>query len=377
MKLVIAIDSFKGSLSSLEAGKAVQEAAEQLGILDSCVLPVADGGEGTMQTLTKSMHGEFVECTVMGPLGEPVRATYGWVSDRKLAIMEMAQAAGLPLVPVEQRDPTRTTTYGVGEMILHAYAQGGREFLIGIGGSATNDGGLGMLTALGVKFLDQKGKPVGIYGRDLLKIDRIDLGGLHAGLRECRFRVACDVTNPLCGENGASAVFGPQKGATPEMVESLDQGLRILARGNESLMCEPGAGAAGGLGFAFRAFLHGELKPGIETVLVTLQAEQMIRDASLIVTGEGRLDAQTAMGKVPAGLARIAKRYHVPVVAFGGCLEDDAAICNTLGIDAYFSILRSPMPLAKAMEYETAYHNLKYTAEQVFRLFLLTGRTLK
>ena len=375
MKVVIAIDSFKGSLSSLEAGKAAER-----GILavypdaQTKVLPVADGGEGTVEALISGLGGEPVTLTVTGPLGEPVQAGYGIVPARRLAVMEMAQSSGLTLVPEEKRNPLNTTTYGLGEMICDAAARGCREFIIGIGGSATNDGGIGMLRALGVRFYDAAGKEVGIYGRDVENIAAVNLSGMPAVLSECVFHVACDVNNPLCGPRGASAVFGPQKGATPQIVAQLDTALSGFARCTaEALGADysllPGAGAAGGLGFALRSYLGAQLRPGIEIVLDAVELARYAQGADVVVTGEGRMDFQTAMGKAPCGIAAIGKRCGALVVGLCGCAGEDAEACNAQGIDAFFPILRAPQSLESAMDPEHAKENMEKTARQVFSLF--------
>jgi len=281
----------------------------------------------------------------------------------------MAQAAGLPLVPPEQRTPLHTTTYGVGEQILDAVNRGCREFFIGIGGSATNDGGLGMLTALGARFFDAAGEAVGIFGRDVERVARADLSTLDARLADCRFRIACDVNNPLCGPNGASAIFGPQKGATPEMIARLDAALASFARLlDEEKALLPGSGAAGGLGYAFRLLPHAVLSPGAELVCDLIGLESAIRDADIVITGEGRLDEQTTMGKGPGVVARLAKNQGKTVIAFAGCLHKSAPLCNQNGIDAFFSIQSGPSSLLDSLRIENAERNLCATAEQVFRL---------
>lgn len=372
MKAVIAIDSFKGSLTSIEAGNTVKQAYLDVLGGKAVVYPVADGGEGTTETLLTALHGKRVTKTVTGPLGEPVEAFYGIVNEGKTAVLEMAVAAGLPLVPPNFRNPMNTTTYGVGELILDAMDQGVREFVLGIGGSATNDGGLGMLSALGMQFLDKEGKRCGIYGKDVENVAGICQDGADPRLYDCTFRVACDVTNPLCGENGATAVFGPQKGADADMIKRLDRGLSKYADLTEQLLKGsfrdmPGAGAAGGLGFALLAFLNAELIPGIEQVLDLLQVEKEMKTADLVITGEGRIDGQTAMGKTPVGVAALAKRHAKPVIAFGGCIGEGAQACNEKGIDAYFPILRDMLSKEEAMDPETAQENLYQTAVQIFR----------
>lgn len=377
MKIIIAIDSFKGSLSSIAAGEAAARAAREVfPAAEVQVFPLADGGEGTVDALTHGLGGEIVRLGVTGPLQKPVDSRFGLLPATHTAVIEMADAAGLPLVPAAERDPRRTTTYGLGELILAAMERGCREFIIGIGGSATNDCGLGMLTALGAKFLNEEGAPVGITGGDLAAVRQIRLDGLHPTLRECRFHIACDVTNPLCGPNGCSAVYGPQKGATPAIVEEMDAAIKAFAllaekeRGISGAEL-PGAGAAGGLGFAFHAFLGGELKPGITLVLDVMNIKDALKGADLLLTGEGRMDAQTAMGKAPIGVARLAKAESpaLKAIALCGCALPDAEAVNQSGIDAYFPILHLPMTVTEAMEEETALRNLEQTTKQALRLY--------
>ena len=287
----------------------------------------------------------------------------------------MSGAAGLPLVPEPQRNPLYTTTYGVGEVIRDAITKGCRRFLVGIGGSATNDGGAGMLQALGYGFLDGEGRPIPHGAQGLSQLARITLDGVLPQLAECEFRVACDVTNVLCGPQGCSAVYGPQKGATPEMVQDMDQWLDHYAQLARAVYPDtahpdaPGTGAAGGLGFAFQTFTRGVLEPGVSIVLEETHLEKFIREADLVITGEGRLDGQTAMGKAPVGVAQLAKRYHKPVVALAGCVTSDATTCHVQGIDAFFPVLPGPCSLDQAMEPDTTRANLAATAQQVFRLF--------
>lgn len=370
MKVAIAIDSFKGSLSSIEAGRAAADGIGRILPDAECVVrPLADGGEGTVEALVAGLGGELRKVEVTGPAGCPVAATYGIVGS--VAIMEMAQAAGITLVSGDERNPLRTTTFGVGEMIRDAIATGCRRFIIGIGGSATNDAGAGMLQALGFGLLDAAGRQVPFGGGPLSSVVEVDRANVMPELRECAFRVACDVTNPLCGAKGASAVYGPQKGATPEMVGRLDSALAhfaAVAGGDPEF---PGSGAAGGLGFAFREFLGGELKSGVEIVLDETRFEDAVRDADVVVTGEGRLDSQTVMGKAPIGVANMAKKYGKKVLAFSGCVTPDAGVVNEHGIDAFFPILREVVTLEKALEKGNAAANLAATAEQVFRCFLL------
>lgn len=382
MNVLIAIDSFKGSITSQKAAGAIRR-----GILSAdetarvTAIPVADGGEGTVATLVEGLGGELIEISVTGPLGTPVRAKYGWLPEQQTAVFEMAQAAGLPLVPKHLRDPMNTTTYGVGELLGDALDRGYRRFVLGIGGSATNDCGLGMLTALGCRFLDMDGKAVNIFGADVEKVAAIDPSGLDPRLGGCEILAACDVTNPLCGPNGASYVFAPQKGASPEVVARMDAAHGKFARlvrdtlGTDSAAF-PGAGAAGGLGFSLKAFLGAEMRPGVCLILDTLNFDAAVRRADLIITGEGRLDRQSAMGKLPCGVARYAKRYGKPVVALCGCAGDGAEACSGEGIDAYFPIPAGPCTPEEAMAEETAAKNLERTAGQVYRLFRAAARSL-
>jgi len=374
MKIIIAIDSLKGSLSSLEAGDAIR-----IGILKAMsdaqveVRPIADGGEGTVEALTIGMGGELQSVTVTGPLGEKISASYG-IIDGQTAVVEMSAAAGITLVPEKIRNPLNTTTYGVGEIIRDAIKKGCRRFIVGIGGSATNDGGIGMLTALGFKFKNAQGESCGIFGRDLEKISAIDDSNILPELRECTFKIACDVTNPLCGEQGASKIYGPQKGATPEIVAQMDSWLGSYAKLAKKYYPDidadfPGTGAAGGLGFAFRTFTNAELESGIKIILAETKLEEYVKTADIVVTGEGRLDEQTIMGKAPIGVAQIAKKYDKPVIAFSGCVTANATLCNEHGIDAFFPILRTVTTLEEAMNSDTARQNMIDTSEQVFRLW--------
>ena len=370
MRAVIAMDSFKGSLSSVAAGKAVKEAILEVS-KDSVVeiFPLADGGEGTVDALTAGMRGQLIKIPVTGPLGEPVEAVYGILPDNT-AVVEMAAAAGLPLVPEEKRDPMVTTTYGVGQILLDAVSRGCKTFLVGIGGSATNDGGTGMLRALGFSFLDGNGDPVPHGAQGLEKLVSIT-GKLQESLKDCTFRIACDVANPLCGENGCSAVFAPQKGAKPEDIPKMDNYLKRFAAlaGGDSQT--PGAGAAGGLGFAFMHFLGGTLEPGAQIVLQQTGIEKAIEKADIIITGEGRLDGQSVMGKAPMAVAALGKKYGKPVIALCGCVGDGAELCNDGGVTAYFSITPGVITLEEALDTQHAYKNLKNTAKQVLRLFCL------
>ena len=378
MKIVAAIDSFKGSLSTIQAGNAVRD-----GILrvypdaEIAVCPLADGGEGTVTALTRENADNLVTVNVNGPLGEAIQASYGIAVDEtngtKTAIIEMAAASGITLIRPEERNPLRTTTLGVGELIRDAISRGCRSFIVGIGGSATNDCGVGMLQALGFRFLDESGALVGYGSAEVGRIRMIDVSGALPELADCVFHVACDVKNPLCGEFGCSAVYGPQKGATPETVKQMDAWLGAFAdltakTLGHDLASIPGVGAAGGLGFAFLSYLHASLLPGIDLVIRETHLEDEIRTADLVVTGEGRLDEQTCMGKAPAGVAAIAAKYGIPVIAFSGCVTDGARLCNEHGIHAFFPVLRTVTTLEEAMRTENAYKNMTDTAEQVFRL---------
>lgn len=373
MKVLIAIDSFKGSLTSREAGTAAAEGIKRVYPEAQCeVLTVADGGEGTVAALMSALSGKEVTVQVCDPLGRKIKCSYGITPDGT-ALMEMSAAAGITLLKRNELDPMATTTFGVGEMIKDAIGRGCRRFIIGIGGSATNDGGAGMLQALGFGLLDEDGRdiPSGAYG--LSRLECIDSKSVTKELSECSFRIACDVTNPLCGENGCSAVFGPQKGATAENVREMDSYLLRFAEKAKKLSPLsdkdfPGSGAAGGLGFAFRTFLGGELLRGIELILDEMHIEEKIKAADIVITGEGRTDSQTVMGKTPGGVAEKAKRHGKPVIAFSGAVTKDAAYCNERGIDAFFPIVRGVTTLKEAMDTDTARSNMADTAEQVFRV---------
>lgn len=377
MKVVVAIDSFKGSLTSMEAGNAARTGILAVGPdTEVIVKPLADGGEGTTDSLIEGLGGEKVYLTVTGPLGRRVTAYYGYIEESGTAIMEMAAAAGIILVPEEKKNPMSATTYGVGEMIRDAMDKGCRDFIIGIGGSATNDGGIGMLRALGYEFTDENGEDAGEGGQALSKVAAIHKGGVCEELKECRFRIACDVNNPLCGTNGATYVYGPQKGVTDEIKASLDAGMAHFAKVTaeefgKDFAQTPGAGAAGGLGFAFLSYLDAKLTPGIELILHAVGLEEEIKEADIVITGEGKLDHQTAMGKAPAGVAKLAKKYGARVIAFAGGVTKDAKACNDAGIDAFFPIVRGVAALEEAMDPDNAKENMSAAVEQVFRLLLL------
>lgn len=375
MRAVIAIDSLKGSLSSIEAGQAIAEGIRKADAkADVVIRPLADGGEGTVEALVCGMNGTLQHVKVTGPLDEPVVCEYGIIDETKTAVIEMSGAAGITLVPDAKKNPLYTTTYGVGEVIRDAIEKGCRRFIVGIGGSATNDGGIGMLQALGYGFLNKDGQQVPFGAIGLKELETITDTYVLPELAECEFKIACDVTNPLCGENGCSAVYGPQKGANPSMIMEMDKWLRYYAAlAREKLPKanpnEPGTGAAGGLGFAFLTFTNAVLESGIKIVLEETKLESFVKDADVVVTGEGRLDFQTAMGKAPVGVAKLAKKFDIPVLAFAGSVTKDATECNKNGIDAFFPILRGISTLEEAMKPENAKQNLTDTAEQAFRLF--------
>ena len=374
MKFVLIPDSFKGTLSSEQICEIAKEKVEKHfpGAETACV-PVADGGEGSVDAFITALGGSKVTVKVKNPYFEDMDSYYGLINEGKTAVIEMAGAAGITQVPDEKRNPLYTTTYGVGEVIKDAIEKGCRRFIVGIGGSATNDGGVGMLQALGYAFLDKDGKQVLPGARGLKDITEITAAYVIPELAECKFRVACDVTNPLCGELGCSAIYGPQKGATPEMIQDMDQWLGAYAELAKERFPKadpkyPGTGAAGGMGFAFLTFTDAVLESGINIVLDETKLEDYIKDADLVITGEGRMDGQTAMGKAPVGVAKLAKKYGKKVIAFAGAVQRDARACNDAGIDAFFPILRGVVTLEEAMKNENAKQNLADTAEQVIRL---------
>ncbi|NLU16258.1 glycerate kinase [Serratia liquefaciens] len=374
-KVVIAPDSFKESLSALEVAEAIERGFRQIFPQVQYVkLPMADGGEGTVDSMVAATGGEIVRAEVTGPLGQPVQAFYGLLGEGETAVIEMAAASGLHLAPKAQRDPRMTTSYGTGELILAALERGVKAIILGIGGSATNDGGAGMLEALGVKLLDDQRQCLQPGGAALAQLAYIDLSGMDPRLQQVSITAACDVDNPLCGANGASAVFGPQKGATPETVAQLDAALRHYgtlleqATGREVINV-PGAGAAGGMGAALLGMLNARLRPGIEIVIETLRLEEALRDADLVITGEGRLDSQSIHGKTPIGVARVAKRYGLPVIGIAGSLSKDYQVVHQHGIDAAFSVLDRVVSLEEALA--EAADNLEVTARNVAAVWRL------
>ncbi len=369
MKIVIAPDSYKESLSALDVAKAIESGFREIfPDAEYVKLPVADGGEGTVEAMVAATGGRVVKVNVTGPLGDPLEAFFGLSGDETVAFIEMAAASGLESVPGGKRNPLKTTSFGTGELILAALDCGVKHCIIGIGGSATNDGGAGMVQALGATLLTKEGEQIGYGGGELAKLDSIDISGLDPRIKNCRFEVACDVTNPLTGKHGASAVFGPQKGATPEMVGQLDGYLRhyadVIRRDlNIDVDNIPGGGAAGGMGAALHAFCKADLRQGIEIVTEALGLDALVKDATLVITGEGRIDSQSINGKVPIGVARVAKRYNKPVIGIGGSLTKDVEVVFDHGLDAVFSVLYSICTLEEALENAT--DNLRKTARNI------------
>jgi glycerate kinase len=360
MKIVIAPDSFKGSLTALQVAEAMEVGLRRV-FPDATIekVPMADGGEGTVQSLVDATDGEILTAQVMDPLGNTIDAQYGVLGDGVTAVIEMAEASGLTLVPLDKRDPRVTTTYGTGELIRSALAHGCRKLIIGIGGSATNDGGTGMAQALGAKLLTASSEQIKPGGGHLGTLNSIDLSELDPRITETETVVACDVNNPLTGEQGASYVYGPQKGATREMIEMLDANLahfdKILQRDlSKSVGNVPGAGAAGGLGAGLMAFVDASLKSGIEIVTEAAQLSKRLADADLVITGEGQINFQTVFGKTPVGVATVAKTHNIPVIAIAGSIADDSDGVYDAGIDAMIDIVPEPMPLETAIENATA-----------------------
>lgn len=374
-KIVIAPDSFKESLSAMDVAKAIEAGFREIYPQAHYVcVPMADGGEGTVEAMVAATGGQIITTPVTAPLGNKVDGFFGLLGDGETAVVEMAAASGLHLVPTAQRDPRITTSYGTGELILAALERGVKAIIIGIGGSATNDGGAGMMQALGARFLDGEGRELAPGGAALTRLERLDLSALDPRLAQVSVTAACDVDNPLCGEKGASAVFGPQKGATPAMVTELDAALRrfgeqLEAATGKAIISAPGAGAAGGMGAALLGMLNAELRPGIEIVIESLGLAQAVRDADLVITGEGRLDSQSIHGKTPVGVARVAKQFQRPVVAIAGSLTPDYQIVHEHGIDAAFSVIDRIVTLQEALD--DAERNLRVTARNVAALWHL------
>ena len=353
MKIVVAPDSFKGSLTAIEVSDAIEKGIREVFPEAEIIkIPMADGGDGTVQCLVNATGGKILEEKVIGPLGNEVWAFYGILGDRKTAIVEMAAASGLTLVPENKRNPLITTTYGTGQLIKAALNQGCRKMIIGIGGSATNDGGAGMVQALGTKLLDKDGEEIGFGGGELKKIVKIDISCMDKRLSDIKVLAASDVNNPLCGPQGASRIYGPQKGATPEIIEELDESLAYFAELikrdlHKDIKDIPGAGAAGGLGASLIAFLNAEFRPGIEIMIEAVKLEQAIKDADLVITGEGKIDSQTIYGKAPIGVAKIAKKHNIPVVAVAAIIEEDSRIFQSYGIDTLIKVSEPPMRLSE------------------------------
>ncbi len=379
-KIIIACDSFKGSLSSAEvAAAAAKGIRRELPVAEIIEVPVADGGEGTMSMLVDALHGHYIDTTVSDPIGRTINARYGIVDTDGIttAIIEMAAASGLTLLSDDERDPKRTSTRGTGDLIADAYAQGCRRFIIGIGGSATNDGGSGMLRALGIRFLDSKGDNLPEGGQALQSLYNIDQSEARRDILDCEFTIICDVDNPLTGPDGASRIFGPQKGASENDVRILDSALCHYAEcisdtTGHNVSDLPGAGAAGGMGAAFLAFFNARLRPGIETTLETIHFADIIHGADLVITGEGKLDRQTLHGKTPYGILRTAMAQGIPAVAIGGAVEDVALLCDA-GFSAAVSIQQRAIPLAEAMDSGTAATNVSDTVSQIIRLLNISG----
>ncbi|WP_279151943.1 glycerate kinase [Photobacterium iliopiscarium] len=375
MKIIIAPDSYKESLTAMEVATAIEAGFRQvMPTAEYIKLPMADGGEGTVQSLVDASNGTIIEHQVTGPLGEQVPAFFGLMGDGKTAVIEMAAASGLHLVSPNLRNPMLTTSYGTGELILAALDHGVDHIIVGIGGSATNDGGIGMAQALGVQLLDNKGQALGFGGQALAQLATIDISHIDPRLAHIKLEVACDVDNPLCGKKGASHIFGPQKGATPAMVAELDQHLahyaaiikRDLAIDVKDMA---GAGAAGGMGAALLGLFNAQLRSGIEIVIDAVHLGDIIKDADLVITGEGRIDSQTIHGKTPIGVARTAKKYHKPVIGIAGCLSQDCGVVYDHGIDAVFSVVPAAMSLEHA--FNNAAVNVELTARNIAAIYCL------
>ncbi|QPK88949.1 glycerate kinase [Bacillus velezensis] len=373
MKIIIAPDSFKESMTSKEAADSIEKGFKAVfPDAEYTKIPAADGGEGTVQALTDATGGSIIKKTVTGPLGTPVNAAYGLLGDGRTAVIEMAEASGLHLVPRHLRDPLNTTTRGTGELIADAASRGASEIIIGLGGSATNDGGTGMASALGVRFLNEEGQEIHDGGGALHTLASIDISGLSPDLKHIRFRAACDVENPLTGENGASYVFGPQKGASEKTKVVLDRNLYHFAdvlRRQHDIEADTvkGAGAAGGLGAGLIAFLQAEIQSGIDVVLDTLSFSDQIRDADLVITGEGQIDGQTIFGKTPAGIAARAAAQEIPVIALAGSLSKNFEHVYSAGITAVFSIVPGAVSLEDALA--SGRFNLESTARNAAALY--------
>ncbi len=378
MKIIIAPDSYKESLTAMDVAIAIEKGFKQV-LPDAhyVKLPMADGGEGTVQSMVDATGGTIIEHTVTGPLGQRVDGFFGLLGEGKTAVIEMAAASGLHLVTPDQRNPLITTTFGTGELIKAALDHGVKHIIVGIGGSATNDGGIGMAQALGIKLLDAHGNALGYGGGELAKLATIDCSQLDPRLAQVRLEVACDVDNPLCGPKGASAVFGPQKGATPEMVTILDENLAhyatvIKQQLGVDVRDMAGAGAAGGMGAALLGLLNAELRLGIEIVMDAVRLDEIVADADLVITGEGRIDSQTIHGKTPIGVARTAKKHSLPVIGIAGSLSADCGVVHEHGLDAVFAVVNRSVDLPTALA--EAAENVELTARNVAAAFCMTRR---
>ena len=374
MKVVAAIDSFKGSMTSLEVAAAFEKGVKKVyKDAEFIKIPLADGGEGTVKALIDNLDGKMVNIKVKDPLMRDIDSFYGISGDGKTAVIEMAAASGLPLLSPDERNPLKATTFGTGELIKDALEKGCREFIIGIGGSATNDAGTGMLSALGYIFLDENGNELEPNGENLINIKSFKDDKVMKEVSEAKFLIACDVDNPFYGTNGAAHVYGKQKGATGDIIKILDDGMRNFSNVIEKIKKTDisnisGSGAAGGLGGAFTAFFNSELKPGIDIITEKIELENKINGSDYVITGEGRIDFQSAMGKTPSGVAKLAKKYGIPVIAIGGSVDDEIGNIYDCGITAAFSIIDSPMTLGEAMDTKNAQRLVEKTAEQIFRL---------
>ena len=372
MKVLIAPQSYKGSISAIKVAEAIKEGALNIfPDIESLIIPVADGGDGTLETLVESTSGTIHNSNATGPLGNSIPVIWGTLGDNKTAIIEMARISGLALVSQNERNPYYTTSYGLGEIIKEALDLDYRKFIIGIGGSATNDGGAGMAQALGAKLTDKNKKSIDLGGLALNEITKIDISGIDPRIHESEILVACDVNNPLCGPNGASFVYGPQKGASPEMVKTLDDALyhfgsQLISDTGINIMEIAGSGAAGGIGGGMLGFLNAKLKPGVEIVLDTLDFDKSLKNVDLVITGEGQIDFQTVFSKAPIGVAKHAKKYNIPVIAICGSLGKNYQDVHSHGIDAVIPITPKPMDLKEASD--NAYELIKNTSEQIFRI---------
>lgn len=376
MKVVIAIDSFKGSVSSMKLASEIEKGI--LKVYKDCevvICPIADGGEGTVEALSHSDKAKLLSVTCKDPLGFDVVAQYA-IIDNSVAVIEMASASGLPLVPVEKRDPSVTSSFGTGDLIKDALKRGIRDFIVGIGGSATNDAGIGMLRSLGFSFLDKFCNEI-LFAKDLDKVVTIDRSNVLKELKDCHFKIACDVNNPLCGPNGATFVYAQQKGADEDMMVDLDNKLYCFAnivekQSNKELQNIAGAGAAGGLGFGFLAFLNATLESGIKIILDQVDLKGKIKNADYVITGEGKIDKQSSMGKVLSGIAKVCKEQNIPCIALAGNCSEATDSLHKIGISAYFSVVSAPMPIEVAMQEDVALNLVRNKTEQIFRMIQIS-----